>query len=165
MKYFLAKTQISRGMEVIHANYLVDAVNLTDVEVRIIGTLGNSGENYDEVKIYSAKQESVEEILNIEQQDSDQWYKAVVELEETNPDNLQSKLVNKTYYIAANSLARALYDLESLLANYAVFTKVKSIAESNIEKVIPYDPEEKFIALPERLKPFAQRAVQMTITV
>lgn len=159
-QYYLAKVRITNGQEIQTNKYLVDAVSLTDTEVRVIGSLTNTGEAFDEIDVFDAKREAVEEVLNLSTYAEPVWYKAIVEVEDIDPDNQQAKTMKKNFYIASTSIFAAIHDLGDSLKNWMVEWTVKSIAEANITDVFPFDPEEKFTNLPERLKKSASRVIQ-----
>ena len=172
-QYFLAKVDIGDkqtfGAEIETKSYLVNAVSLSDTDIRVIGALCDQGIPYENIYVYSAKEEIIEQVFNAEQFAVFRWYKVTAIFEIQNDDNGQIKTSKKTYYIAADfsapqtAIFNALYDIGEQLRGIMDTWRITKIEETTLADVIEYDASRKFEHLPEPLKKQAFRYQQADV--
>jgi len=136
----------------IKESYLIDAVSFTEAEARAYKILEE--EIGQEFIITNINPVNINDVFFDE--DGEIWYKCKVVYIDADPSNGKEKKTGTFALAYANSIKDACEKLEKHLSEVLIPWEVKSIAETNIFDVFPYNAEEAAERKVEGMTPVAE---------
>lgn len=117
--------------------HLINAMSFTEAEARAHFEVGQYVRG--EFIVKSIAKQDFEDIFRYE--DTDKWFKAVIEMTSEDADTGKEKKLKNNYLIEAETVAQAGERLEGSLIGLMATWSVKKIEETGIIEVHAYDPE------------------------
>lgn len=114
--------------------YIVDALNFTEAEARILDELSV----YSDVTLISIKYCEANEIVDSHNPADGYWYKVKVAMISIDESAGKEKKVNVTYYVRAKDFKSALVNTETWMGGSVMDYTITSIAETTIMEVFEY---------------------------
>ncbi len=138
--WFLSKVKYTKQLENgtfkrVSEPYLLAAMTFTDSESRIYEELGSIIRG--EFVVQSIAREELEDIFGYE--GSDIWYKCKIAYESMASDEERSKTVVKNFLVSASTVKEATERLQESLSTLMADFKIKSVVETPIVDVFPYN--------------------------
>lgn len=138
-KWFECKVSLKRTLDdglqkQVKESYIVDALNFTEAEARIL----EETRVYGEVTLVSIKYCEANEIVDSHDPNDGYWYKVKLAMLSIDESAGKEKKVNVTYYVRAKDFKSALANTDSYMSGSVMDYTVTSIAETNIMEVFEY---------------------------
>ena len=138
-KGFECKVSLKRTLEdglqkQVKEVYIVDAVNFTEAEARIL----DETKVYGDVTLISIKYCEANEIVDSHNPLDGLWYKVKVAMISIDESAGKEKKVNVIYYVRAKDFKSAFENTEKWLGGSVMDSTIISIAETNIMEVFEY---------------------------
>lgn len=138
-KWFECKVSLKRTLDdglqkQVKESYIVDALNFTEAEARIL----EETRVYGEVTLVSIKYCEANEIVDSHDSNDGYWYKVKLAMLSIDESAGKEKKVNVTYYVRAKDFKSALANTDSYMNGSVMDYTVTSIAETNIMEVFEY---------------------------
>ena len=138
-KWFECKVSLKRTLEdglqkQVKEVYIVDAVNFTEAEARIL----DETKVYGDVTLISIKYCEANEIVDSHNPLDGLWYKVKVAMISIDESAGKEKKVNVIYYVRAKDFKSAFENTERWLGGSVMDSTIISIAETNIMEVFEY---------------------------
>ena len=138
-KWFECKVSLKRTLDdglqkQVQESYIVDALNFTEAEARIL----EETRVYGEVTLVSIKYCEANEIVDSHDPNDGYWYKVKLAMLSIDESAGKEKKVNVTYYVRAKDFKSALANTDSYMSGSVMDYTVTSIAETNIMEVFEY---------------------------
>ena len=138
-KLFECKVSLKRTLEdglqkQVKEVYIVDAVNFTEAEARIL----DETKVYGDVTLISIKYCEANEIVDSHNPLDGLWYKVKVAMISIDESAGKEKKVNVIYYVRAKDFKSAFENTEKWLGGSVMDSTIISIAETNIMEVFEY---------------------------
>ena len=138
-KWFECKVSLKRTLEdglqkQVKEVYIVDAVNFTEEDARIIVET----KVYGDVTLISIKYCEANEIVDSHNPLDGLWYKVKVAMISIDESAGKEKKVNVIYYVRAKDFKSAFENTEKWLGGSVMDSTIISIAETNIMEVFEY---------------------------
>lgn len=138
-KWFECKVSLKRTLEdglqkQVKEVYIVDAVNFTEAEARIL----DETKVYGDVTLISIKYCEANEIVDSHNPLDGLWYKVKVAMISIDESAGKEKKVNVIYYVRAKDFKSAFENTEKWLGGSVMDSTIISIAETNIMEVFEY---------------------------
>ena len=138
-KWFECKVSLKRTLEdglqkQVKEVYIVDAVNFTEAEARIL----DETKVYGDVTLISIKYCEANEIVDSHNPLDGLWYKVKVAMISIDKSAGKEKKVNVIYYVRAKDFKSAFENTEKWLGGSVMDSTIISIAETNIMEVFEY---------------------------
>ena len=138
-KWFECKVTLSRTLEngmqkTIRETYIVDALNFTEAESRILEEL----RVYGEVNLVSIKYCDAQEIVDSKNTADEKWYKVKIAMISIDESAGKEKKVNIIYYVRARDFKTALANTEAYMQGSVMDYDIVSIVETNVIEVFEY---------------------------
>ncbi len=121
--------------------YLVDAMNFTDAESRIIREITPYCNG--QLEVVDIKRAKYSEMFTDDSDSADKWYKAKVVFVTLDEKSQTEKRTSTLMLIQAGSFKDALFTLEEGMKGGMADYEINTIQETNILDVFPYQPESK----------------------
>lgn len=143
-RWFECKVSLKRTLEdglqkQVKETYIVDALNFTDAEARLLQEL----RGYGDITIQSIKFCDAKEIVDSHNPNDGYWYKVKVSLITIDESKGKEKKVNVIIYVRAADFKGALQNTEEYMKTSVMDYSVISIVETNIMDVFEYSLAEK----------------------
>ena len=138
-KWFECKVSLKRTLDdglqkQVKEIYIVDAVNFTEAEARILDEMSV----YTDVTLISIKYCEANEIVDSHNPSDGFWYKVKLSMISIDESAGKEKKVNVVYYVRAKDFKSALANTESYMSGSAMDYTVVSITETSIMEVFEY---------------------------
>lgn len=138
-KWFECKVSLKRTLEdglqkQVKEVYIVDAVNFTEAEARIL----DETKVYGDVTLISIKYCEANEIVDSHNPLDGLWYKVKVAMISIDESAGKEKKINVIYYVRAKDFKSAFENTEKWLGGSVMDSTIISIAETNIMEVFEY---------------------------
>lgn len=138
-KWFECKVSLKRTFDdglqkQVKESYIVDALNFTEAEARIL----EETRVYGEVTLVSIKYCEANEIVDSHDPNDGYWYKVKLAMLSIDESAGKEKKVNVIYYVRAKDFKSALANTDSYMSGSVMDYTVTSIAETNIMEVFEY---------------------------
>ena len=138
-KWFECKVSLKRTLEdglqkQVKEVYIVDAVNFTEAEARIL----DETKVYGDVTLISIKYCEANEIVDSHNPLDGLWYKVKAVMISIDESAGKEKKVNVIYYVRAKDFKSAFENTEKWLGGSVMDSTIISIAETNIMEVFEY---------------------------
>ena len=138
-KWFECKVSLKRTLDdglqkQVKEIYIVDALNFTEAEARILDELSV----YSDVTLISIKYCEANEIVDSHNPADGYWYKVRVAMISIDESAGKEKKVNVTYYVCAKDFKSALANTEAWMGGSVMDYTITSIAETTIMEVLEY---------------------------
>ena len=138
-KWFECKVSLRRTLDdglqkQVKEVYIVDAVNFTEAEARIL----DETKVYGDVTLISIKYCEANEIVDSHNPLDGLWYKVKVAMISIDESAGKEKKVNVIYYVRAKDFKSAFENTEKWLGGSVMDSTIISIAETNIMEVFEY---------------------------
>jgi len=121
--------------------YLVDAMNFTDAEARIIKEITPYCNG--QLEVVDIKRVKYTEMFTNEAESADKWYKAKVMFVTLDEKSQSEKKTATLMLVQAGSLKDALFTLEEGMKGSMVDYEINTLQETNILDVFPLETVEK----------------------
>lgn len=143
--WFECKVKIDKTLEngtqkKVTEPYLVDAMNFTDAEARIIKEV--SPYCNGELEVVDIKRAKYTEMFTDDRDSADKWYKAKVVFVTLDEKSQTEKRTSTMMLVQAGSFKDALYNLEDGMKGGMSDYEINTIQETNLLDVFPYKAEE-----------------------
>lgn len=141
-RWFECKVSLKRTLDdglqkQVKETYIVDALNYTDAESRLLKELHPYGDvNIESIKFCAAK-----EIVDTHNPNDGYWYKVKIALITVDESAGKEKKVNVPLYVRAADFRSALANTEDHMKSSVMDYSVLSIVETNIMDVFEYSME------------------------
>ena len=139
-KVKLEKTLENGTQKKVTEPYLVDAMNFTDAEARIIKEI--SPYCNGQLEVVDIKRAKYSEMFTNDADSADKWYKAKVVFVTMDEKSQTEKRTATLMLVQAGSFKDALFTLEEGMKGSMVDYEVNTIQETNILDVFPVSVEE-----------------------
>ena len=138
-KWFECKVSFKRTLDdglqkQVKEIYIVDAVNFTEAEARILDEMTV----YTDVTLISIKYCEANEIVDSHNPSDGFWYKVKLSMISIDESAGKEKKVNVVYYVRAKDFKSALANTESYMSGSVMDYTVVSITETSIMEVFEY---------------------------
>ena len=138
-KWFECKVSLKRTLDdglqkQVKEIYIVDAVNFTEAEARILDEMSV----YTDVTLISIKYCEANEIVDSHNPSDGFWYKVKLSMISIDESAGKEKKVNVVYYVRAKDFKAALANTESYMSGSVMDYTVVSITETSIMEVFEY---------------------------
>lgn len=138
-KWFECKVSLKRTLDdglqkQVKEIYIVDAVNFTEAEARILDEMSV----YTDVTLISIKYCEANEIVDSHNPSDGFWYKVKLSMISIDESAGKEKKVNVVYYVRAKDFNSALANTESYMSGSVMDYTVVSITETSIMEVFEY---------------------------
>lgn len=138
-KWFECKVSLKRTLDdglqkQVKEIYIVDAVNFTEAEARILDEMSV----YTDVTLISIKYCEANEIVDSHNPSDGFWYKVKLSMISIDESAGKEKKVNVVYYVRAKDFKSALANTESYMSGSVMDYTVVSITETSIMEVFEY---------------------------
>lgn len=120
--------------------YLLDAMNFTEAEARIIKEMEEivSGDYY----VSGLKKSNISEIVPSDDENDDKWYKVKVAFIDADEISGKEKKSNQYYLVAGSDTKRAQENLDKSLVTFVVPYEIVAINDTMFLDVFPYSTKE-----------------------
>ena len=138
-KWFECKVSLRRTLDdglqkQVKEIYIVDALNFTEAEARIL----EETSAYGDVTLISIKYCDANEIVDSHNSSDGYWYKVKLTMISIDESVGKEKKVNVTLYVRAKDFKSALTNTEAYMKSSVMDYTVTSIAETTIMEVFDY---------------------------
>ena len=138
-KWFECKVSLKRTLDdglqkQVKEIYIVDALNFTEAEARIL----EETSAYGDVTLISIKYCDANEIVDSHNPSDGYWYKVKLAMISIDESAGKEKKVNVTFYVRAKDFKSALTNTEAYMKSSVMDYTVTSIAETTIMEVFDY---------------------------
>ncbi len=144
--WFECKVKIDKTLEngtqkKVTEPYLVDAMNFTDAEARIIKEITPYCNG--QLEVVDIKRAKYSEMFTNEADSADKWYKAKVMFVTLDEKSQTEKRTATLMLVQAGSFKDALFTLEEGMKGTMADYEINTIQETNILDIFPFESEEK----------------------
>lgn len=138
-KWFECKVSLKRTLDdglqkQVKECYIVDALNFTEAEARIL----DETRVYGDVTLVSIKYCEANEIVDSHDPADGYWYKVKIAMISIDESAGKEKKVNVTMYVRAKDFKSAIANTEAYMSGSVMDYTITSIAETNIMEVFEY---------------------------
>lgn len=138
-KWFEVKVSLKRPMKdglqkQVKEVYIVDALNFTEAESRILEEL----QVYGDIDIVGIKNSDAREIIDSHNPEDGYWYKAKISLITTDENNDKEKKANVIYYVRAKDFKGGLDNTIAFMSDSIMDYTILSITETAVMEVLEY---------------------------
>lgn len=138
--YFTTKVKYTAQLENgsfqrVTDQFLFAAMTFTDCEARIYQELAQSIRG--EFNVVAINRTEVHDIFQYD--DSDTWYKVRLSYDSMDADSSKAKKVTQNFLVSASSCEEASIRIKESLSTLLVDFKIKSVVESPIVEIYPYN--------------------------
>ena len=139
-KWFECKVSLKRTLDdgtqkQVKESYIVDALNFTEAETRIL----DETRVYGDVTLVSIKYCEANEIVDSHNPNDGYWYKVKIAMISIDESAGKEKKVNVNIYVRAKDFQSALANTESYMDGSVMDYTITSITETNIMEVFEYN--------------------------
>lgn len=143
-KWFECKVALKRTLDdgtqkQVKELYLVDALNFTEAETRILEEM----RVYGEISVVGIKYCDASEIVDNHNPEDGYWYKVKIAMISIDESAGKEKKVNVIFYVRARDFKAAVANTEAHMSSSVMDYTITSITETNLMEVFEYKVEEK----------------------
>ena len=144
-KWFEVKVAVRRtlddgSMKVVKEIYLVDAINFTEAESRILEEL----KIYGEISIVGIKYCDANELIDTHNPEDGFWYKAKLSMIYVDESKGKEKKVSVNIYVRAKDFKNALNNIEQYMQNSVMDYSIVSISETAVMEFFEYKVDKEY---------------------
>lgn len=143
-KWFEVKVALKRTLEdgfqkTVKELYLVDAINFTEAETRILDEL----KVYGELSIVGIKHCDVNELVDSHNAEDGYWYKVKIAMVSIDESKGKEKKININLYVRAHDFKAAVANTEAYMSKSLSDYTILSVVETGIMEVFEYQMDKE----------------------